>query len=299
MNPGGRSPEAEARLARLAADGDGDLPLPDLADRAVVGHWRRAQHEAWGEDGAPGEAAHDPGTVAGVPVLRAGPVDGPPLLYLHGGGFCLGSAGTVRPITARLAAAGLAVTSVSYRLAPEHPHPAGLDDAAAVHRALAADDRPPMLAGDSAGANLALGLALRLGADTVAGAPPTVLFSPVLDLRDHRAGGESAALAEMVDAHLGTADPADPEVSPLAASDGALASLGPLLLQTTDGERLHPQAVRFQERALAAGVDSTLQVWAGLWHAWHYHRELPEAHVAVDTAAAWLVDRAGRADLSG
>ncbi len=128
------SAAAVARLARGL--GDPELPLPDFGDPAAVPGWRAALHAAWGEGTEGNEPAHRRELVAGVPVLVSGPDDAPvTVVYLHGGGYTLGSAGVAVPITARLARR-LRVVSVDYRLAPEHPYPAALKDAEAVFNAV-------------------------------------------------------------------------------------------------------------------------------------------------------------------
>lgn len=276
MNPAGLSPQAEVRLA---SSGGSDLPVPDLSDGAAVTAWRVAQHDAWGTDGVPGEATHIAHTIAGIECLITGPSGAPTVMYLHGGGFCLGSPGTARPITARLANK-LRVVSVDYRLAPEHPFPAGLADAEAVYRVLAAD-APVALAGDSAGGNIALGVAQRC-----ADVPPygIALFSPHLDF------GVPSRAHDLFAAYVADSSIDDPFVSPLSTPDEGLGSLPSLLLQTTTSETLYPQVVDLAERSSAAGGSVVLQIWQGLWHGWHYHRELPEAWHAVDAARDWLAD---------
>ena len=271
------SPAARARLAQ-PTQGD-PFPLPDLSDLAAVARWRDASHAAWGEGTMPGEAPHRPELVAGVPCDRAGRPDAPTLLYLHGGGYCLGSPGVAAPITARFAKT-FAVLSVSYRLAPEHPFPAALEDVLAVLAALAAHG-PVVVAGDSAGGGLAL--AATLAARDRAWPLPRALalLCPHLD---HTVSA-AADVAPLLAAYRGSTAPDHPLVSPLLASLGGLC---PILVQTGTADPLQQQAVRLVQRARAEGTPVTLDSWPGLWHAWHYHRDIPEADVAVATAAAFL-----------
>lgn len=237
VGAGALSPEAEARLAR----GVGDPPLvrPPLHDHAAVAVWRAAIHAAWGEGTEGDEPAHEPLALAcGRRALAAGPADAPlTVLYLHGGGYVLGSAGVAAPITARLAAADLRVVSLDYRLAPAHPFPAAVDDAAAAHTELraAAPHRPVALAGDSAGGALALAVALRARLEGTAPPAALALFCPHLahdpdpDAQGRAEDGGGRALA---DAYRDGHDPADPLLSPLLAPADLLAGLPPTLVQT-------------------------------------------------------------------
>ena len=268
IGAGVRSPEAEARVARAGAS-HLPVPVPDLGDLAAVARWRAEVHAAWGED--LGDPPPERVTIAGVPCLAAGPVDAPTLVYAHGGGFLLGSAASAVPITARLART-LRVLSVDYRLAPEHPFPAALDDVTAV----AAARGGAAIGGDSAGGGLALAATRRLGD---AGTRPRAIVLLCPHLRHDPTEPFSAA-------YLAGHDADDPEASPLLAP---LRDLPRLLVQTSVGEPLFAHAVALMRRARAAGVEATLDVWDGLWHAWHYHPELPESQRALDEAAAFVM----------
>ena len=271
MNGGHLSPQAKARLAHPSSDHS----VPDLSDLAAVRLWRAEQHASWGENVVEGEPVHEPAEIGGVSCLVAG--HGPTVVYAHGGGFCLGSPGTVIPITSRLATR-TRVVSVGYRLAPEHPFPAAIDDVVSVVEAEAARISAPVtVAGDSAGGCLAVAAA-RWAPELVGG---LVLLSPVLDLR-----GPPPSVAPLFAAYVAGKDRSAPEVSVLSAS--SLADLPPTLLQATSTEALYPQAAEFAGRTSA----TTFQVWDGLWHGWHYHRDLPEARDAVDRAATWVSARA-------
>ena len=299
VGAGPLSEEARARLARPAVPA---LSPPPIDDHAAVAAWREAVHEAWLAGDPPAEeAGHHVDVVGGVRCLRAGPATGPLVVYLHGGGYALGSPEVAIPITGRLAL-GAEVVSVDYRLAPEHPYPAALDDAVAVYRAVVDRDprRPVVLAGDSAGANLAVSCAL--AADRADGAGPAalVLLSPHLAHRrvDAAAPGppgpledvDSAAAAWLSEAYCGARPPDDPAVSPLFA---ALRGLPPTLVQVGGAERLLPDSLRFARLARMAGVDVVLDVWDGMWHTWHYHRDLPEADRALAEARVFVAARAG------
>lgn len=282
---------------RLARPSGPSLRPPPLDDRAAVARWRDGVHRAWLEGDPTAEACgHREDRLGGVRVLRTEPVAGGlRILYLHGGGYALGSPEVALPITERLAPAG-EVVSVDYRLAPEHPYPAGLDDARAVHRALAAErpGAPLVVAGDSAGANLALSLALGAGGDDRPAPAGLLLFSPHVDLvgtdaDDHHTPDRPSDLDRagarwLVDAYRGSRAVDDPGLSPAWAD---LRGTPPLLIQVGTRDTSLEQGVRLARRARAAGVAVTLDVWDGLWHTWHYHRDLPEADRALAEARAF------------
>lgn len=276
LSPGAARRRAQAGASHLP------VPAPDLADLEAVGRWRAAVHAAWGEQ-LPHEPPHRRTSVAGVPCLEAGPAPGasgraPAVVYAHGGGYVLGSAAVAAPITARLARHGR-VVSVDYRLAPEHPFPAGLDDVTAVAAELARRG-PVALVGDSAGGGIALAAALRLAAR---GSAPVAVVLLCPHLRHD-------ATEPFSRAYLGPCPADDPGASPLLA---ALGGLPPLLVQVAAHEALAPQAVALARRARRAGVAVSLDVWDGLWHTWHYHLDVPEAGLALDEAASFVLAHAG------
>ncbi len=303
MGLGPLSAQARERLARPAG---GPLRPPPADDHAAVARWRVEVHATWLAGDPPATACgHTPVTIAGVRCLWApgttggAPVagdplahDGPLLVYLHGGGYSLGSPEVALPITQRLAAGGVAVVSVDYRLAPEHPWPAAVDDAVAVFRALhqAAPRRPLAVGGDSAGGNLALSVAQRTRSDPdgQAGSSALVLFSPHLDHGGPLRPGDDtdeAGAAWLRAAYCGRMGPDDPGISPLR---GDLSGLPPTLVQVGTRDGLLGQAARFARAARRAGGDVVLDVWDGLWHTWQYHRDLPEADRALAEAAVFL-----------
>lgn len=297
------SPQARERLARPAGE---SLRPPPPGDHGAVARWRAEVHAAWLAGDPPAAACgHETVTIAGVRCLWApGPAggsadpltaDGPLLVYLHGGGYSLGSPEVALPITERLAAGGVAVVSVDYRLAPEHPWPAAVDDALAVFRAVRAarPGRRVAVGGDSAGGNLALSVAQQIrhdgaGSDGDGGPAALLLFSPHLDHGGPLRPGDDtdeAGAAWLRAAYCGPVDPADPRISPLR---GDLRGLPPTLVQVGTRDGLLGQAARFARAARRAGANVTLDVWDGLWHTWQYHRGLPEADQALAEAAAFL-----------
>jgi monoterpene epsilon-lactone hydrolase len=222
------------------------------------------------------------------------------ILYLHGGAYVAMSARTHRAITSRLATlSNTAVFALNYRLAPEHPFPAALEDALAAYRALIAAGwfaSHIVVAGDSAGGGLAL--ALLLGVRDANEPPPAaaVLFSPWTDLA---ATGNSVIDNSAADAlihgswitaqarhYLADTPATNPLASPVYAD---LTGLPPLLIRVSDSEVLLDGSRRVHENARRSGVVVTLQVWPGLPHGWQIFAPiLPEARAALRHASAFI-----------
>jgi acetyl esterase/lipase len=222
------------------------------------------------------------------------------LLYLHGGGYVIGSLSTHRHLVADLArAGGLRGLSMAYRLAPEHPYPAAIDDGVAAYRWLVARGIDPariVIGGDSAGGGLTLAvlLALRDAGDPLPAA--AVLLSPWTDLAAQ--GGSVTTKADVDpmltpnDLHryaawyLGETDPRTPWASPLYAD---LTGLPPLLIHVGSAEILLDDSVMLAERARNAGVDVTLDVKDDLIHVWHYFAQLiPEGEESIRDVGAFI-----------
>jgi len=237
------------------------------------------------------------GTVRAEWVSASGNSERATILYLHGGSYVLGSIATHRALAARVAAACDATTLlIDYRLAPEHPFPAAVDDAVGAYRWLLARGIDPgriVVAGDSAGGGLAAAtlVALRDAGDPLPAAAG--LLCPWVDLEG--TGRSLAANADadpMVDrdgltraaaAYLGGADPRTPLAAPLHAD---LGGLPPMLIQVGTKEALLDDSVRFAARARAAGVDVQLEQWDDMIHVWHaFAPLLPEANAAIRQAA--------------
>ena len=226
------------------------------------------------------------------------------LLYLHGGGYFQGSITTHRRLVASLClAAGTRGLSAGYRLAPEHPHPAAVEDAVAAYRWLIGpageDPSRVIVAGDSAGGGLsaALLVALRDAGDPLpAGA---YLLSPWTDLASTGESLKTRAEADpMIDPsdtnritsyYVPDGDLRNPLVSPLYAD---LTGLPPLLVHVGDAEVLLDDAIRLADRARGAGVPVELEVWPEAFHVFQMLAGmLPEADEAIAQAGAWMVKR--------
>lgn len=222
------------------------------------------------------------------------------MLYCHGGGYYFCSPHSHRSLTFGLAArTGARTFSLDYRLAPEHPFPAALDDALAAYRQLLADGTPPeslVVAGDSAGGGLALALlvALRDASEPLPAA--AVLFSPWTDLAATGAtlvtndGADpmfcGASIGRAAKFYVGDSDPRHPHLSPLYAD---LSGLPPLLILAASTEVLLDDARRVAEKARAAAVDVEFEVWPKVPHAWPLFAPfVPEACRALDRASAFI-----------
>ena len=212
-------------------------------------------------------------SVSGEWVTPAGSATGPVLLYLHGGGYFTGCARAHRPITASFATAGFNVFVPEYRLAPEYPYPAAVDDVEGVWNGLLESGHPASsitISGDSAGGGLALALMLRLREKRKPLPAAAALFSPWTDLagtgeslltnarRDAVFGAREIRIA--ADWYLNGAEPQTPEASPLYAP---LDGLPPLFIEVGERESLLNDSTRLAARAQARGVNAILKRLAG------------------------------------
>jgi acetyl esterase len=285
----GPRPPAEARrgYARLAA-------LARKAEVAEVLDWTIA-----GPGGGVPLRTYVPAEAIAVPGPGA-----PVLVWFHGGGWVIGDL-EVADATARALAnaAGMAVVSVDYRLAPEHPFPAALDDAVAAVRAVADDPGHPAVdgrrlavGGDSAGGNLATVVCQELR-DRGPSIGFQLLVYPVTDLglssRSMRENGEGYFLTHEAmlwfrRQYLADGDPSDPRVSPLHAPRERLAGLPPALVITAELDPLRDEGLAYADRLRAAGVACEVARYDGMIHGF-----VSLSDVLADGREA--IDRAGRA----
>jgi epsilon-lactone hydrolase len=252
----------------------------------------------------PDGIAIDPFRVDDIPCERLVPTewvsseDRPRILYLHGGAYTGGSLASHRALAGRLArACAREVVAVDYRLAPEHPYPAGLDDVRTVYHHLLDVGTAPrdlVVMGDSAGGGLTTALLVDLrdrGEALPAGA---VLFSPWLDLTltsdtvrtkaDEDPVLRATALGRSARAYAGE-DLRRPGVSPVFADP---AGLPPMLILVGTAEILLDDSRTFAARARSAGVAVDLDVEDGLVHVWPFLDGIPEAAAAADRVATWV-----------
>ena len=216
------------------------------------------------------------------------------VLYLHGGGYVIGSPRSHRHLAAAIASAAAAsALLLDYRLAPEHPFPAALDDAVAAYRWLLDHGVAPggiVIAGDSAGGGLTVATLVALRDAGLPRPAAGVCISPWVDLTcsapsyaakaatDPIVDGQS--VARMAAAYVGAADRRTPLASPLFAD---LAGLPPLLIHVGSEEVLLDDSTALADRAAKAGVEATLDVWPEMVHVWHWFLPmLDEAQAAID-----------------
>ncbi|MGH7949531.1 MAG: alpha/beta hydrolase [Candidatus Binataceae bacterium] len=222
------------------------------------------------------------------------------VLYLHGGGYVIGSINTHRSLAARISkAANAHVLVIGYRLAPEHPHPAAVDDAVAAYRWMLSTGVKPSrtaVAGDSAGGGLTIATLVAIRDAKLPTPAAGVCLSPWVDLEGV---GESmttkasvdpmvqkAGLLEMAKAYLGGKNPRTPLAAPLYAD---LSGLPPLLIQVGTAETLLADSTRIAERARKAGVKVTLEPWENMIHVFQvFAPMLDEGQQAIDKIGAFV-----------
>ncbi len=243
-------------------------------------------------------------TLAGRPaewLVPEGATRDAAVLYFHGGGYCSGSLDSHRGIAGRIAqAAGVPVVSLAYRLGPEDPFPAAVEDGVAAYRALVDSGLEPSrlaVAGDSAGGGLALATLVTLRSGGVTLPAAAVCLSPWVDLTQSapsydEVGADDPMVSKgeldlLAAAYLGGTDPHDPTASPLFAD---LSGLPPLRIEVGGLEVLRDDALRLAERAGAAGVAVELVEWPELIHVFQAFpgELLPEADRSIRGIGTWL-----------
>jgi monoterpene epsilon-lactone hydrolase len=225
------------------------------------------------------------------------------VLYLHGGGFALGSPRSHRPLLGNLVkASGIDLLAIDYRLAPEHPYPAALEDTLAAYRWLLSTGYPPArigVAGDSAGGGLTLSAMMAMRRERLPLPGCGVLLCGWLDLTlsgpswKRNAAADPFASGEMVKpmvaAYVGRTPATDPGVSPVF---GDFSGLPPLLVQAGTADSIEDDSHLCVRRAQEAGVDATLDLWVDMVHVWQFYAHmLPEAEAAITKIASYLTSR--------
>ncbi|CAN5477144.1 N/A [soil metagenome] len=290
------SPELNAVIEAVRGLGINDGALTVMERRALI------SFDGPDPDGVAIERV-DAGGVPSEWIVAEGAATDRAVLHLHGGAFVAGGLGSHRGFAAKLSeTTGSAVLLVDYRLAPEAPFPAALDDAVAAYRWIldrGIDPAAVVVSGDSAGGGLAASLLVALrdqGQPLPAGA---VLLSPWTDLALTGASHQSedgrdplcstAMLDQSAEAYLDGADRTDPAASPLYAD---LSGLPPMLIHVGEVEVLRDDSVQLAERARAAGTPVELHVGAGMVHVWHLFADVvPESTRDQLVVARWIATR--------
>ena len=252
----------------------------------------------------PADVRMTPADLGGVPVIFidiAGAEPRGTIFHIHGGGFALGSAAGSAGLASALARkTGMRAVSAGYRLAPEHPYPAALQDVTAAYRALAGQAGsagPIVVSGESAGGNLAIELLIAGHPQGLTMPAAALLLSPVTDLTvtgasyAGKAHADPAITAQAIRTraadYLAGTDPADPRVSPVYAD---LSGLPPLLIQAGSHEVLLDDATRLAAKAAADNVAVTLDITPGVPHVFQAFAALDEGDAALNRAARFIQD---------
>jgi monoterpene epsilon-lactone hydrolase len=282
-------------LEAMSAEEQPDRPIEEV--RAASALWALAT-------GEPEGVTYRPLDADGVAAEWVAPVaadEDRVLLYLHGGGYSIGSIESHRKLAGHLAtAAGVRGMIIDYRLAPEHPFPAGLDDAVTAFSWLLREGHQAnhiAVGGDSAGGGLALATALALRERGLPAPAALVLLSPWTDLAST---GESLTTNTGKDLVLGRGDEEDPGIawyagehdvtnpliSPLYAD---FRDFPPFIVHVGGDELLLDDSTRLAERASAAGCDATIEVWPEMQHVFQIAAgNVPESDASVSALGAWL-----------
>ena len=231
--------------------------------------------------------------------------DGAAVLYLHGGGYAIGSPATHREFARRLSVASRAdILAIDYRLAPENPFPAAVEDAVTAYRWLLDNGYRPeslAIAGDSAGGGLTVATLVSARDQGLPLPACGVCLSPWIDMEgtgdsmtsraDMDPMVQSEGLVGMAGLYLDGADPRTPLAAPLYAD---LNGLPPLLIQVGSRETLFDDAVRLDENARASGVETAFEEWADMIHVWHvFAPMLDEGQQAIERMGEFMREKWG------
>ena len=252
------------------------------------------------------DVAYEPVNAGGVSslwVTAPGVSEDRVVLYLHGGGYVVGSLRSHQDLTARISkVADARVLYIDYRMGPEDPFPAAVDDAVTAYRWLLAEGCDPSqmaISGDSAGGGLTVATLVSLRDDGHPLPATAVCISPWVDLEgvgDSMTSNENVdptvrleGLTEMAEAYLGGAHPRTPLAAPLYAD---LTGLPPMLIQVGGVETLLDDSTRLAQVAKDAGVDTTLEIADEMFHVWHaFAPMLDEGQQAVDRLGGYILER--------
>jgi epsilon-lactone hydrolase len=277
------------------------LPMVRLMT-AYIPIWvaRWTEKRASAHVGVPADITHEVISANGARCewfIPKGSVEDKALVYLHGGGFIYGMTQIHRQMIVALARRmNMRVLMVDYRVAPEHPFPAALDDCVTAYRWLlkqGVSAHKIAIAGDSAGGNLTIATLLKLR-DTGDPLPAVgACLSPVIDLTDRGSLLQQKydpllhpkAMKTYSAAYVASSDPRDPYLSPAFAD---WHGLPPLLIHVGEDEILRDDALRAERLARAAGVEVKLSVYPRMWHVWQLNLDLPQSSQSLDDIAQFL-----------
>jgi monoterpene epsilon-lactone hydrolase len=232
------------------------------------------------------------------------------ILYLHGGAYNMGSARTHRELAARISkAAGARSLLINYRLAPEYPYPAALEDAVTAYRWLLKNGYSPdkiVIAGDSAGGGLTIATLLVLRDSGIPLPSAAVCLSPWANLEEPEESMSTGVgtdpfvspdwLESMAHNYVADCDPHLPLISPVHAD---FRGLPPILIQVGSDETLLSDSTRLAGQGRKAGVKVTLDVWENMWHVWHmFAAIMPEAKRAVNEVGEFVKTHIGSAEVN-
>ncbi|MEA3215462.1 MAG: epsilon-lactone hydrolase [Acidimicrobiia bacterium] len=296
------SQQAEAVKTTLRAFAASLTPDMELADM------RASYAQFAGVCAAPSGVTWTDVDAGGVPAIWADPTGGATdrvLQYVHGGGYVIGDANFYRNLTGHLAKAlGCRVLNVDYRLAPEHPHPAPVEDSTTAYRWLLGQGFTPehiAISGDSAGGGLTVGTLLSIRENGLPQPAAAVPLSPWVDMeatgQSYTTNAERDVLVAdhlikgMAEAFLQGKDARDPLAAPL---HGDLKGIAPLYIQVGGDETLLDDSTRLADRARQAGVDVRIEVFPEMQHVFQMAAgNMPEADEAIGKIAEWLRPRLG------
>jgi acetyl esterase/lipase len=296
------TPELDQVIALASELGDYD------DSQGTIEGFRRSLERLTDNFSFEGAASFERVNAGGVPaewVSAEGSAADRAVLYLHGGGYIIGSVRTHRVLMAGLSqASGARVLGLEYRLAPEHPFPAPVEDAVAAYRWLLAegyDAANIAVAGDSAGGGLTVSVMVQLRYLGLPMPGAAVCFSPWVDLEGVGESMDTNAeidpmvqregLSFMAEVYLDGCDPRAPLAAPLYAD---LRGLPPALIQVGSAETLLDDSTRLAENARAAGGDVELDVWEDMIHVWHlFAPMLPEGREALAQAGEFIQRHTG------
>ncbi len=245
----------------------------------------------------------DAGGVPSELVSAGGASEDTATLYLHGGGYVIGSPKTHREFARRLSAASQAqVLMIDYRLAPETPFPAPVEDSISAYRWLMSEGYAPeriAIAGDSAGGGLTVATLVSIREQGLPMPACGVCLSPWVDMEgigdsmtsraDRDPMVQKEGLVAMAGVYLADADPRSPLAAPMYAD---LGGLPPLLIQVGASETLFDDAVRLDEKARGAGVETTFEEWDNMIHVWHiFAPMLDEGQKAIERMAEFMREK--------